>query len=444
MSENKKVRMSRKLKAILEDVVSPLAHYSEGQLMGNSRNERPEDEELPEELESSKLYEYTISIIEFAIINNFLFKCASKKISGIKTIAYGSADSNTGRVSFGGGAKDNYPWWFNVTWDKIDDMVMFQTRQFTNSYNQLVTTFGITTKKGLSEGEYRKIFKEFKGLAYNNSEYKGKCLKIKLIEGSFDGIEILDTSDFDSDIILTDTQRRFLDHFVNSVKNGNTARYLFSGKPGSGKSESIRNIIYKLRDIVTFVIPEFHNPNDLLSILESCSIFNPGILIIDDIDLYLANRSGNGGNGSLTALNAFLQFFDGIKKNKISIIGSTNSKEMLDVACERPGRFNFILDFSYLTDTQIEAVCNLHLNSKWQIKEVYDALRGNDELGKKINVTGAFISNLSHNINSMSQSDENWTLEDTLSLIKQSYKGFYGSQLSLDKKRLGFNTDALI
>jgi hypothetical protein len=391
--------------------------------------------------ETDKLAERDISIIEFAIINNFLFKCLNDNDLGIKVHTYGISEANTGRISFGGGRKDIYPWWFSVSWDKIDDMTIIQTRQYLNGYGKLCNVLGITTKNGLNEKQYDSIFNEFKRLAYNNSEYKGKVLKITLYESRFEGIEILNTSDFNKNIILNATQKRFVDHFITSVMNNNTCRFLFNGKPGSGKTESIRKIMFSLLGNATFVIPNFYNSNDLLQILESCAIFDPGVIVIDDVDIYLANRTGNGGNGNMSALNSFLQFFDGIKKNKISVLASTNSKDMVDSAAERPGRFNMILDFGYLDSTQIEDVCNLHLETKWQIKEVYDSLRGNDELGNKINVTGAFIANLSHNLNSMSESIKDWTLSDTLLLIKESYRGFYGSQLAQEKKRLGFNRD---
>jgi hypothetical protein len=38
----------------------------------------------------------------------------------------------------------------------------------------------------------------------------------------------------------------------------------------------------------------------------------------------------------------------------------------------------------------------------------------------------------------MSEEDENWTVDDTISLIKESYKGFYMSQNSAEKLKMGF------
>lgn len=388
--------------------------------------------EYEDELE--KTFEGKISIIEFAIINNFLFKSMSRKLDGIESKAYGFSTPDIGRVGFGGSPSDIEPWWFSVKWDKIDDEVLIQTIQYRNSYGYLCHLLNISTKKGLKRKEYVELFKDFRKIAYNNSEYKGKCLKIVLKEGDFQNIEILDTKDFNQNIILNDTQKRFLSHFVKRVKRGNTARYLLNGTPGTGKTESIRKIVYDLLGEATFIIPEFYNVQDLIQILESCNIFDPGVIIIDDIDLYLGSRD-KGGYTSL--LGQFLSFFDGVKKNKISILASTNDKGLVDKAAERPGRFNMTLDFSYLVDEQIEEVCKIHLDPEWQIKEVYDALRGNDSAGNKVKITGAFVANLAENIREMAKDEEGWSVEDTIVLIKETYKGFYSSQIEKERKKIG-------
>jgi SpoVK/Ycf46/Vps4 family AAA+-type ATPase len=169
--------------------------------------------------------------------------------------------------------------------------------------------------------------------------------------------------------------------------------------------------------------------------MEACEIFDNAVIIMDDIDLFLGSRD----NGSYTRLlGQFLSFFDGVKKRKISLLASTNDKGLVDKAAERPGRFNFTLDYTFLDEEQIKKVCNIHLPEEWQIEEVYDCLTGNIN-GKKVNITGAFIANLADNIREMSEDEPTWGVEDTLSLIKESYKGFYSSQVEKEKEKIGFN-----
>jgi SpoVK/Ycf46/Vps4 family AAA+-type ATPase len=253
-------------------------------------------------------------------------------------------------------------------------------------------------------------------------------------DGRFRGIEIIDIEQSGNELILNAVQKKFIEHFITRVERGGNARYLLNGEPGTGKTETIREIARRLIPIVTFIIPDFDTTDDLTSIMEGCEIFENGVIIMDDIDLYLGTRD----NGSYTRLlGQFLSFFDGVKKRKISLLASTNDKGLVDKAAERPGRFNFTLDYGFLDEEQIVKVCNIHLPEKWRIQEVYDALT--EKLnGKKVKITGAFIANLADNIKEMSEGDSKWNIDDTVSLIKESYKGFYSSQIEKEKQNLGF------
>jgi hypothetical protein len=41
----------------------------------------------------------------------------------------------------------------------------------------------------------------------------------------------------------------------------------------------------------------------------------------------------------------------------------------------------------------------------------------------------------------MSEDDEDWTITDTVSLITESYKGFYSSQVEKEKSTMGFKVN---
>ena len=97
------------------------------------------------------------------------------------------------------------------------------------------------------------------------------------------------------------------------------------------------------------------------------------------------------------------------------------------------------LDYTFLTEEQIVKVCEIHLPKEYQITEVYEALTGTIN-GKKARITGAFIANLADNIKEMAEDEGNWTIEDAISLIKESYKGFYMSQVEKNGS-IGFKTN---
>lgn len=377
-----------------------------------------------------------ITFIEFAIINGFLFDCYRGKHPTISVTSYGSVD-NIGRISYGGVFDITNSFWFTTKFDDDDNEYVFQTKMFMDSHHELVTQLHISSKKGMLSNNFSKLFDKLKKLSFNNSEYKGKCIKVKLRDGRFRGIEVINIEESSNELILNNVQRKFIDHFIVRVGRGGNARYLLNGEPGTGKTESIREIARRLIPEVTFVIPDFGTAEDLTSIMEACEIFDNAVIVMDDIDLYLGSRD----NGSYTRLlGQFLSFFDGVKKRKISLLASTNDKGLVDKAAERPGRFNLTLDYGFLDPEQIIKVCKIHLPEVCHVEAVYEVLTGKLQ-GKKVNITGAFIANLADNIREMSEGDVNWTIEDTVSLITESYKGFYSTQVTKDTTKMGFATN---
>jgi SpoVK/Ycf46/Vps4 family AAA+-type ATPase len=416
--------------SISEGIIIRSMDGEEGDLDNENQNENQNEDE-DEYLAQSNTVE--ISFIEFAIINSYLHACSKGKHEDIKILSHGQVDASH-RVSFGGVFEPTASYWFSALLKDDDNEYIIQTQMFLDSRNELYISLHLSAKKGISITKFEEVEKKIKELAFNNSEYKGKCIKVKMKEGRFRGIEIIDIKQSGNELILNDVQKKFIQHFISRVGRGGNARYLLNGVPGTGKTESIREIARQLIPKVTFIIPDFATSEDLTAIMEACEIFQNGVIIMDDIDLYLGSRD----NGSYTRLlGQFLSFFDGVKKRKISLLESTNDKGLVDKAAERPGRFNFTLDYSFLDEDQIRKVCDIHLPEKWRIKEVYEALTGKIN-GKQVNITGAFIANLADNIREMSEEEPNWTTEDTVSLITESYKGFYSSQVEKEKKSLGF------
>jgi SpoVK/Ycf46/Vps4 family AAA+-type ATPase len=375
-----------------------------------------------------------VSFIEFGIINKFLMNVYHGKVDNMSVSAYGTTDS-IGRVNIGGVFDITHSFWFSFKFAEDDNDYIIQTKIYLNNHGETISQIHITAKIGIVESKFEEIFMLIKTEAFNTSEFKGKCIMVKVKEGQFRGIKIIDIEEAGNELILNATQRKFIDHFINRVGRGGNARYLLNGEPGCGKTESIREIARRLIPNVTFIIPDFTTSDDLTSIMEACEIFENGVIIMDDIDLYLGSRD----NGSYTRLlGQFLSFFDGIKKRKISLLASTNDKGLVDKAAERPGRFNLTLDYSYLDDEQIIKVCEIHLPKDCQVQDVYDVLTGRVN-GKKVKVTGAFIANLADNIREMSEDSDDWTIDDTVSLITESYKGFYSTQSEKEKSTMGFS-----
>lgn len=380
---------------------------------------------------------YPITFIELAILNEYLHDACLKSKEGITVTNYGSVDA-IGRISFGGAFNVTDSWWFQVKFPNDGNEYIFQSKMYMDTRKDMITELQISVKNGITTEELFKLQDKIKKLAFNNSKFVGKCVKVKIRDGNFKGIEIVDISNFTTELVLSKTQEKWIKHFIKRVGRGGHARYLLNGEPGTGKTESIRDIIRQLMLMnVTFIIPEFTTGEDLSIILEACEIFDRAVIIMDDIDLYLGSRD----KGSYTTLlGQFLSFFDGVKKRKISLLASTNDKGLVDKAAERPGRFNMTLDYTFLTYDQLIKVCEIHLPKQYHTEDVYEALSGKID-GKKVNITGAFIANLADNIKEMSEDEDDWSTQDTLDLIEESYKGFYMSQVEKNSNKIGFQTE---
>jgi hypothetical protein len=137
-------------------------------------------------------------------------------------------------------------------------------------------------------------------------------------------------------------------------KKGEIMRYLFAGTPGTGKTESTLAISNILKNggvtIIKTVVCEA-----LKEKVELAELLAPSLIIFDDIDLSLGSRTKGGVSRSL---GTFLDALDGTDKISagVGIIATTNSIQLLDLAAQRPGRFDKIMSFDKITKENIRDI----------------------------------------------------------------------------------------
>jgi DNA polymerase III delta prime subunit len=176
-------------------------------------------------------------------------------------------------------------------------------------------------------------------------------------------IKNLEVRTFD-DIFLPETLMDDLKMYVNVYKKTDRLmRFLKVGNPGTGKTESglvLANELNKagVTVIKTPICGELHKKVELAKTL------SPSIIIFDDIDLYLGNRD-SGGFSSL--LGDFLDVLDGTDKlsSNVGIIATTNAANLLDLAAQRPGRFDKILLFDNITEDNVSKIINKSFTSNF-------------------------------------------------------------------------------
>ena len=137
-------------------------------------------------------------------------------------------------------------------------------------------------------------------------------------------------------------------------KTGKLLRYLMIGSPGTGKTESTLAIANYLKDKGVTIIKTMVCES-LKEKIELAELLAPSLVIFDDIDLSLGSRKKGMVSGGLAQ---FLDVLDGTEKIRqdVGIIATTNSLELLDMAAQRPGRFDKLLSFDSLTKSNIRNI----------------------------------------------------------------------------------------
>lgn len=148
-------------------------------------------------------------------------------------------------------------------------------------------------------------------------------------------------------------------------KKGEIMRYLFAGTPGTGKTEAtlaISNVLksHGVTIIKTTVCEAMKEKIELAELLSPC------LIIFDDLDLSLGSRNKGGFSRSL---GTFLDALDGTDKISpgVGIIATTNSIDLLDLAAQRPGRFDKIMSFDSITKDNIKDIILKSLKYNFQI-----------------------------------------------------------------------------
>ena len=209
------------------------------------------------------------------------------------------------------------------------------------------------------------FYKHILSCAIMNSDLKGSAFKMPRNELEWEKITI-EEKGFD-DIFLPENSLDDLKLYINTATEIDVLmRYLLVGHPGTGKTEAT-TIISKILNkhgvtvIKTSVCDKIKEKFDLAALLA------PSILMIDDIDLSLGSRN-KGVHAE--RLQDFLDILDGTEKLKknVGVIATTNSTALLDLAVQRPGRFDKVLMFDELNIDNIKNIILKSLKDNFKIK----------------------------------------------------------------------------
>ena len=182
--------------------------------------------------------------------------------------------------------------------------------------------------------------------AIASSRFNGKVLRIKDSQdylSVLDLVEIIKPANISpNDIFIPEQKKEYIDLFIKTLTNykEQNLRYLFNGRPGTAKTQIIHSIMNQTSGKATFLVLENRNI-PMNEIFNFCSMFLPCVLVIDDLDLLIDER---GHILSKNELSAFLSNLDGFNYKNLFILATTNDKKLVDIAAQRPGRFNLIIN----------------------------------------------------------------------------------------------------
>lgn len=253
--------------------------------------------------------------------------------------------------------------------------------------------------------------------------YEGN-IKIKTVNAT-DDINI-------DDIFLPEKIKDDIVRFIYTYNNfksvKNSLRYILSGKPGLGKTEIMRAVINSCKGNGNIMLVK--RIATFNQITELASNFNPSLICIDDVDLLMRDRE----SGSSTMLRGFLENLDGVLKNNIFILATTNDKKIVDIAASRPGRFDLIIDFPDLAKEYYLPLIKRCTKDK-KIVSLF-----NDEILDEINnyeISGSFIVNFVKQLSIILNYKKELSQNDLKETFKRIYDGFYKSQIF--NKEFGFS-----
>ena len=199
-----------------------------------------------------------------------------------------------------------------------------------------------------------------------------------------------------SDVYFPQKQAEDLKMFINVYNNtGQMLRYLLVGVPGTGKTEACLALMNELNGKKVTII-KTSICKHLADKVKLAVLLRPSILVLDDLDLSLGSRNSGGYSGML---QVFLDILDGTDKlpDDVGILATTNSASLLDLAAQRPGRFDKVMIFDELSKENIAKIILKSLKFNFNIEEGFDSeVFTNKKVVDKFHgskVTGAHIYN---------------------------------------------------
>ncbi len=171
----------------------------------------------------------------------------------------------------------------------------------------------------------------------------------------------------------------FNEHIVDIVLNRDRYKALgiefpsaviLYGPPGTGKTFAVERLVDFLGwpsfqiDASSVASPYIHETSKKVAeVFEKAMENSPSVLVIDEMEAFLADREMGSGHHRVEEVAEFLRRIPEAAKNEVLIIAMTNRIDMVDPAIQRRGRFDHVIKVDFANEIEVQSLLEKLLSS---------------------------------------------------------------------------------
>lgn len=171
----------------------------------------------------------------------------------------------------------------------------------------------------------------------------------------------------------------FNEHIVDIIKHrerykalgiGFPSAVILHGPPGCGKTFAVERLVdflgwpsYQI-DASSVASPYIHETSKKVAqVFEKAMENSPSVLVIDEMEAFLADREMGSGHHRVEEVAEFLRRIPEAVKSEVLIIAMTNRIEMIDPAIQRRGRFDHVIKVDFASELEIRSLLDSLLST---------------------------------------------------------------------------------
>jgi len=171
----------------------------------------------------------------------------------------------------------------------------------------------------------------------------------------------------------------FNEHIVDIVLNRDRYKALgiefpsaviLHGPPGCGKTFAVERLVDFLGwpsfqiDASSVASPYIHETSrKVAQVFEKAMENAPSVLVIDEMEAFLADREMGSGHHRVEEVAEFLRRIPEAAQNNVLIVAMTNRIDMIDPAIQRRGRFDHVIEVGFASEAEVQSLLDKLLSS---------------------------------------------------------------------------------